>query len=70
MKTNENEDIRKLQSLPLFIRKSKRTEIKEQAKSTVNKYCRIVFYQTNAFTPYSHYKAISKIFTIKYGEPE
>ena len=53
-----------LSKLPLIFQTLKATPIEEVEKTRKrreSRYITIDFYQTNAFTPFSHYKPISKI---------
>ena len=43
-------------------------DVEKAKKRCESQYITIDFYQTNAFTPYSTYKCISKIFLVKEDE--
>lgn len=61
-------NIEALSRLPLIFQTLKATPVDEvkNAKERQKKRCiSIAFYQTEAFIPYSHYKPISKIFSIE-----
>jgi hypothetical protein len=65
MKSKKIEDLRIFKNLPIFLKKSERININSLTNNCKPKICSINFYQTKVFTPYSHYKPISKIFKIK-----
>jgi hypothetical protein len=59
-----------LSKLPLIFQTLKATSIEKSNKKHDDKYIKIDFYQTSKFTPYPHYKPISKIFKIHGNKPK
>lgn len=66
----DKETLSKLPPIFQTLKSMSLEETEKAKKKRESRYITIDFYQTDAFTPYSHYKPISKIFIVNDSQPK